>query len=251
MSGAPSALLGAEPHMMDVPPTPIRCQLRCDPSGIMEGDGCAIHGSSGHGFFRVSARRPRPHPRRDRRDARSRLTDATGQHQSALDMTMASGTHETPSMLSVPVGDDTSTGMPALHVPLADTIAASGGGLVLTPGKQHEGHELMAACVVILLGLLAALVLPFLGTGRGLDRIPARAREAISLQALPAGGDLERLAEWRGREPNPGGGQQDGAGGLAGAQPVEVVVAGVATTSTADLFIPLVGPPLVYPRSSS
>ena len=38
--------------------------------------------------------------------------------------------------------------------------------------------------------------------------------------SLPAGGDLERLAEWRGREPNPGGDQQDGAGGrLAGAQP--------------------------------
>ena len=113
-------------------------------------------------------------------------TDAAGQHQSALDMTMASGTHETPSMLSVPVDGDPPTGMPAVDAPLADMIAASGGGLVLMPGKQHEGHELMAACVVILLGLLAALVLSLLGIGHGLDRILTPTRCWFSAAAARA-----------------------------------------------------------------
>jgi hypothetical protein len=102
--------------------------------------------------------------------------DAVGQHRMAPDVTMASGTPETPPMLPVSVHGDTRTGIPALHAALADMIAPSGDGLVLAPGKQHEGHELMAACVVILLGLLAALVLPLLRTFRGLDGILAATR---------------------------------------------------------------------------
>lgn len=48
--------------------------------------------------------------------------------------------------------------------------------------------------------------------------------EYLSLEHLPGDLDLEGLAEWCGGQPELGRGEQDRAGGLSGAEPIELVV---------------------------
>jgi hypothetical protein len=119
-------------------------------------------------------------------------TNAAGQHRMTLDVTVTSAHRDTPPMIPAPVHRNTPIGtppvhaVPPVHAAPADTLAPSGDNLTPAPDKQHERHELMAACVVILLGLLAALVLPLLRIYRGLDEILTATRRWSTAAAARA-----------------------------------------------------------------
>jgi len=98
-------------------------------------------------------------------------TDPAGQHQSALDVTMAPGTHEPPTVPAVPAHGQRQNAMPAAHAAPVDLPTRLSDGVVLTPGNQHDGHDLMAECLAVLLGLLATVVLALLRSWRGSDLI--------------------------------------------------------------------------------
>jgi hypothetical protein len=102
-------------------------------------------------------------------------TDAAGQHRTPLDVTMTSGTHAAAPIPLVPTHDGPRTGSPPAPA-FADLPAAPAAGPVLTQGEQHDGHGLMAACIAILLGMLAALALRVLRVGRGTDKLLTSAR---------------------------------------------------------------------------
>jgi hypothetical protein len=105
-------------------------------------------------------------------------TDAAGQHRTPLDVTMTSGTHAAAPIAPEPPHDGPRTDSPSAHA-FADMPAAPAVGPVLTRGEQHDGHGLMAACVAILLGMLAALALRVLRVGRGTDALPTTTRRGL------------------------------------------------------------------------
>ncbi|WP_433290603.1 hypothetical protein ACQPZQ_45045 [Pseudonocardia sp. CA-142604] len=96
-------------------------------------------------------------------------TDPAGQHQSALDVTMAPGTVEPPAVPAVPARGQRQNAMPAAHAAPVDLPTRLSDGVVFTQGNQHDGHDLMAACLAVLLGLLAAVALALVGSWRGSD----------------------------------------------------------------------------------
>jgi hypothetical protein len=74
-------------------------------------------------------------------------TGADGMHRSTITAAVASGPHGTPKAEPT-VGHG---GLPA--------------AMSSAPGEEHDGHELMAGCVAVLLGLLVALALRRLPSG--------------------------------------------------------------------------------------
>ncbi|GAA1194525.1 hypothetical protein GCM10009608_32470 [Pseudonocardia alaniniphila] len=113
-------------------------------------------------------------------------TDPAGQHQSALDVTMAPGTHEPPTVPAVPAHGQGQNAMPAAHAVPVDLLPRLSDDVVLTPGNQHDGHDLMAACLAVLLGLLAAVVLALLRSWRGPDWIANATRRWSTAAAARA-----------------------------------------------------------------
>jgi hypothetical protein len=92
-------------------------------------------------------------------------TDAAAQHRTPLDVTMPSGTHAA----LVPSQGGPPTGGPAAPR-FVDLLPAPPVDPVLTQGEQHDGHDLMAACIAILLGVLA-LALRVLRVGHDTDTL--------------------------------------------------------------------------------